>query len=173
MVAGGISFYGLSDLMLVQGTMNDFTYPQALSFYKESYDSFKKLNENLYFEQDGASCHTSKSSKTKLDMLFPKKILQNPPNSPDLAYPIETICAELKKKVKARDPKNAEELKTFMIEEWNKIPQRHIQKRFKNYVERCQKIIELGGDRIKPINLREIRKKNKENEEENDGNRRK
>ena len=41
-VAGGISFYGLSDLMLLQGTMNDFMYHQALSFYKESYDSFKK-----------------------------------------------------------------------------------------------------------------------------------
>ena len=91
MVAGGISFYGLSDLMLLQGTMNDFMYPQALSFYKESYDSFKKLNENLYFEQDGASCHTSKSSKDILNRLFPEKILQNPQNSPDLAYPIETI----------------------------------------------------------------------------------
>ena len=59
-VAGGVSFYGLSDLILLNGTMTDFSYAQALEYYKENYEEFKKNNENLYFEQDGASSHTSK-----------------------------------------------------------------------------------------------------------------
>ena len=42
MVAGGISYYGLTDLILLNGTMNEFSYSQALHYYKENYDSFLK-----------------------------------------------------------------------------------------------------------------------------------
>ena len=52
MVAGGISYYSLSDLMLMKGTMNDFQYSQALFNYKENIEKFnKKYNCNLIFEQ--------------------------------------------------------------------------------------------------------------------------
>ena len=34
MLAGGISYYGLSDLMVVEGTMNEFAYAQAILLYK-------------------------------------------------------------------------------------------------------------------------------------------
>ena len=96
-VAGGASFYGLSDLILLEGTMRDFSYAQALEFYKENYEEFKKNNENLYFEQDGAPCHTSKKIKLLLENLFGDKLIQNAPHSPDIAYPIETLWVELKK----------------------------------------------------------------------------
>jgi hypothetical protein len=46
-IAGGVSFYGLSDLILLNGTMTDFAYAQTLEFYKENYEDFKKQNENL------------------------------------------------------------------------------------------------------------------------------
>ena len=36
-IVGRISFYCLSDLILLEGTMRDFSYPQALEFYKEIY----------------------------------------------------------------------------------------------------------------------------------------
>ena len=94
-VAGGVSFYGLSDLILLEGTMRDFSYAQAIEFYKENYEEFKK-NENWYFEQDGASCHTSKKIKLLLENLFGDKLIQNAPHFPDIAYPIETLWAELK-----------------------------------------------------------------------------
>ena len=50
------------------------------------------------------------------------KLIQNPPNSQDLAYSIESIWAYIKPRIKQRDPKNIEELKQFTIEEWNSIP---------------------------------------------------
>ena len=121
-IAGGVSYYGLSDLILLNGTMTDFSYAQALEFYKENYEDFKRQNENLFFEQDGASCHTSKKIRVLLEKLFGDKLIQNAPHSPDIAYPIETLWAELKKRVKSRNPKNLEELKIITIEEWNKIP---------------------------------------------------
>jgi hypothetical protein len=40
--------------------MTEFSYSQALEYYKENYDEFSKDNEALYFEQDGASFHNSK-----------------------------------------------------------------------------------------------------------------
>ena len=138
--------------------MRDFAYAQALEFYKENYENFKKLNENLYFEQDGASCHTSKKIKSLLENMFGDKLIQNAPHSPDIAYPIETLWAELKKRVKSRNPKNAEELKERTIEEWNNIPKDYIKKLFNNFIRRCKKIIELKGGRLEPEHLREIRK---------------
>ena len=122
MIAGGISFYGLSDLFLLNGNMNNFAYSQALEYYKNNFNEFK--HKNLCLEQDGERCHTSKENINLLNKLFPKKWLQNSPHSPDIAYPIETLWAELKNKEKKEKPKNLNELKTFIIEEWNKNPQK-------------------------------------------------
>ncbi len=63
-------------------------------------DEFKKKNKdiNLILEQDGAPSHRSKSNKILLNKVFGHKgWIQNPPNSSDLAYPIETLWAKLKK----------------------------------------------------------------------------
>ena len=76
-----------------------------------------------YFEQDGATPHTSKSNKNLIYSLLGKdKLIQNPPNSPDLVYPNENIWVYIKPRIKKRVPKNIEELKQFTIEEWNSIP---------------------------------------------------
>ncbi len=123
-------------------------------------------NENLYFEQDGASCHTSKKIKLLLENLFGDKLIQNAPHSPDIAYPIVTLWAELKKRVKSRFPKNPEELKIITIEEWNKIPIDYVKKLFINFRKRCEKIIELNGGRLEPEHLREIRKEMEKKEED-------
>ena len=61
-LAGGVSFYGLSDLILLKGTMTEFSYAQALEYYKEKYDEFKKENDALYFERSNLS-YFKKSEK--------------------------------------------------------------------------------------------------------------
>ena len=63
MLVGGISYYGLSDLILLNGSMNNFSYAQALDVYKKKYEKFLEKNNKIFFEQDGASCHTSKKIK--------------------------------------------------------------------------------------------------------------
>ena len=71
MVAGGINYFGLSQLIFLEGTMNDFSYGQALLFYKDDIEKLKnKSNEEIIFEQDGAPAHTSKSNKFILNKLF-------------------------------------------------------------------------------------------------------
>ena len=74
MVAGGISSVGLTDLIISEGTLNEFAYAQALLFYKDSYEKIKNQGKiDLYFEQDGASSHTSSSNKKLIEDLFGKK----------------------------------------------------------------------------------------------------
>ncbi len=169
-LAGGISFYGLSDLILLEGTMNEFSYAQAILYYNENLQEFKKKNKNIIFEQDGASCHTSKNNKALLNKIFGEEgWIQNPPNSPDLAYPIETLWANLKKNVKERNPKNYNDLKQYCIEEWNKINPKQY---FKHFIKRIEKCIELNGEKLENFHLTQIRKENdeiesEENEEEN------
>ena len=147
--------------------MTDFAYAQTLEFYKENYEEFKRQNGNLYFEQDGASSHTSKKIKVQLEKYFDDKLIQNAPHSPDIAYPIETLWAELKRRVKNRKPKNLEELKEITIEEWNQIPKDYIKNLFANFIKRCKKIIELKGARLEPEHLRDIRQE-MEKEEDNE-----
>ena len=82
-----------------------------MEYYKENFDTFKEQSKNLLFEQDGASCHTSKKIKIILEDFFGDKFIQNSPHSPDIAYPTETLWAELKRRVKDRNPKNLDDLK--------------------------------------------------------------
>ena len=86
MIAGGISYYGLSRLIFLEGTMNDFAYGQACIFYKEDIDEIRdKYGVKLIFEQDGAPAHESNSNKYLLSKLFGESgWLQNSPNLPEL-----------------------------------------------------------------------------------------
>ena len=44
MVAGGISYYGTTNIIFVEGNMNDFAYGQTLLFYKEDIDGINEKN---------------------------------------------------------------------------------------------------------------------------------
>ena len=128
LIAGGIYSGGLTGWIINEGTLNEFAYAQVLLFYKDSYKELKKkLNNELYFEQDETSAHTSRTNKIVIEKLFGKNsLIQNPPNSPDLAYPIEYIWAYIKPRIKRRNPQTLEELKKFILEEWNEISKKII-----------------------------------------------
>ena len=136
--------------------MNDFAYGQTLMFYKDDVDSIRdKYNKRLIIEQDGATCHKSKKNTKLLNSLFGQDgWIQNPPNSPDLAYPIEDLWAILKPRVKRREPSSVDELKKFLMEEWYSIPPNLIQNLCKNYLYRINKVIELNGARLEPEHLK-------------------
>ena len=153
MVAGGISFNGVGKLMLLNGTENEFCYAQAILNYKKD---IERLNKNLIFEQDGARSHTSKANTALLNKKF-NKWIQNPPNSPDIVYPIEDLWGILKNRVKRRNPKNLDELTLYMFEEWYSIPQTLINNLFKNFIKRIEKIYELGGARLEIEHLKQIK----------------
>ena len=55
---------------------------------------YEENGKALILEQDGASSHRSKKNLRLLDFLFGENgWIQNPPNSPDFAYPIEDLSS--------------------------------------------------------------------------------
>ena len=54
--------------------MRDFAFMQAFEFYKENY-KIQKKGENIYFEQDRASCSISKKIKSLLKNICGDKLI--------------------------------------------------------------------------------------------------
>ena len=78
MIWGGICSKGLSNLVLLEGPENEFSYAQALLYYNENFNWFKN-NGVLYFEQDGAAPQTSVANKKLISKLFGENSsVQNP-----------------------------------------------------------------------------------------------
>ena len=90
--------------------------------------------------------HTSRVAKTFIDE---KRIhaMDLPSNSPDL-NPIEYMWYIMKNNVEKRMPRNLDELKRFMVEEWEKIPQETVKNIIMSMKRRCELVLEKNGDRI-------------------------
>ena len=64
----------------------------------------------------------------------------------------------IKPRIKRRNPTSLEELKKFLIEEWNSIPLNLAQNLCVNYLERIKKVFDLHGERLEPEDLRKYKK---------------
>ena len=94
--------------------MNDFDHVQTLLYYKEDMNIIQKNRKRFNFRIDGATVLNFKISKHLLDKLFTnKRRIQNPPNSPDVAYPIEDLWGIIKPRIKRKDPSSINKLKNF------------------------------------------------------------
>ena len=104
----------------------------------------RKLKNGI-FQQDGARCHTSKSTmewlrKKKVNVLDPW-----PARSPDLNV-IELLWARMANNVSKRGPTSSEELAKMVKQEWAKIPQSEIDHLVGDeYRKRIRACIAVGG----------------------------
>ena len=140
MVAGGISKYGLSNLVFRSGIQNNFSYKQFLIFLKDDMDRIKKYNNldnDLLFQQDNDSCHKSRESMETIEVIFEKNKIWWPANSPDLS-PIEIVWAILKQELSKRKNSNLNELRNNILDIWNRFPK-----------ELCLKIISEFDEKVK------------------------
>ena len=71
-----------------------------------------------------------------------------------LVYPLEFLWSIIKSRIKRREPSSIEELKKYLIEEWNLIPINLIQNLCKNYLYSINKVFELSGSKLEPENLK-------------------
>ena len=159
MVAAGISSKGVGKLIFCVGTVNSFAYKQGLDYYKEDIENY---GSHLYFQQDGAKCHTCPSSMAKLNPLFENKLDFWPPNSPDLS-PIEPLWAIVKSKLHQSKYSSMDEMKKNLIRIWESIPATLCQKlcdSFKKRLELCKK---FNGRRLDRELLKKLRKSEKVN----------
>ncbi len=93
---------------------------------------------DLIFQQDLAPAHNAKSTKSCLND-HGVGVLDWPANSPDL-NPIENLWGIVKRKMRNKSPKNADELKATVKETWDSIPP-----------QQCHKLITSMPRRIEPV----------------------
>ena len=89
--------------------------------------------------EDNASIHTAKVTRTYhvyhgiIRMVWP-------PHSPDL-NPMENVWRLLKYRIGKRFPKSDDEVKQFLLEEWNKLETEDFIKYIENILERYKVVI--------------------------------
>lgn len=117
---GCMSAQGVGRLQFIEGTVNAPKYQEILK--TSLLPSIPSLQyENKYvFQQDGASCHTAKSTKAWLKNHNIPTLENWPPSSPDLS-PIETLWWKMKKKLRKDPAKSKEDLKNKITAVWDSI----------------------------------------------------
>ena len=104
------------------------------------------LGDEWRFQQDNDPKHTSRLAKNFLWDNTPE-VIDWPSNSPDL-NPIENLWSIVKRNVEKKMPKNTDDLRRFMIQEWNDIPKSILIGLVGSMKCQCELIIENNGERI-------------------------
>lgn len=105
----------------------------------------------VYFQQDGATCHTSNESIAEVRRLFPGKVISKrgdvdwPPCSPDLTPCDYFLWGYLKNKVYMEKPSTLNELKGAIKREICSIPRNMLEKVMANFAHRVDECIENEG----------------------------
>ncbi len=117
-----------------QDILEQFMLPSADQLFKDA---------DFIFQQDLAPAHTAKSTKSWLND-HGVGVLDWPANSPDL-NPIENLRGIVKKKMRNKRPKNADELKATVKETWASIPPQQCHKLITSMPRRIETVIKAKG----------------------------
>ena len=159
MVYGAIGVGYKSKLVLCEGSIDAAQYRENI-IKSEMIQDLNALHGkwNYIFMQDGATCHTAKTTidwlKTQL-----KYITKWPANSPDL-NPIENLWGCMKKAIHTFQPETLTELKQVVFAVWDNIDQSVIDHLVLSFYQRLQLVIINDGASIQPYLRKELYKQN-------------
>ena len=115
MVRGMISSAGVGSIVHFHGNINASVYKELL--HQHAIPRLRKETiETQIFMQDSPPCH---KAKTVLSFLEEEGIagIKWPPQSPDM-NPLENVWKIIGEKAQNRNPRNIDDLWSFLKEEW-------------------------------------------------------
>lgn len=127
-------------------TVNTEVYTGIFNTFVEQLDDIE-LTQG-YFQQDGATCHTSNKSMEHVTSFFADRIITKdlwPPRSPDLTSPDFFLWGYLKGRVYKNRPRTIAELREGISEEINNIGEDTLLKTSQNMVKRVQLCLDADG----------------------------
>ena len=113
--------------------------------------------DDIWFQQDGATCHAAKVCLTFLREIFPGKLISRfgdiawPPRSPDLTVPDFFFWGYLKERVYRYNPKTIRDLKETIQSEIRSIPTNMISKVMENTRIRMRECVARKGGHLLDI----------------------
>ncbi len=135
MIWGAMSSAGVGPLCFLKTNVTASVYQELLEhFILPSADQLFK-GADFIFQQDLAPVHTAKSTKSWLND-HGVGVLDWPANSPDL---------NVKRKMRNKRPKNADELKATVKETWASIPPQQCHKLITSMPCRIEAVIKAKG----------------------------
>ena len=113
--------------------------------------------EEVWFQQDGATAHTARRSMEMLRELFPGRLVSSrgdiswPPRSPDLSPCDFFLWGYLKAEVYKHRPRTLQELKDVIRQEVAAIPREVTRRTMDNFRERLRECLNNGGHHLSDI----------------------
>ena len=144
MVWGGITAHGKTDLVIVDGNLNSRRYiDEILRPVVVPY--VQNMGQGALFQDDNARPHRARIVDAYLQQEQITRV-EWPACSPDLNH-IEHDWDQLGRTVQTRlnvDSTRAD-LRRFLLEEWDRLPQNNIQRLIHSMRRRCAECISAGG----------------------------
>ena len=143
MVWGGIHFRGKTNLIVIRQNMNAQRYCDDI--LRPVVIPFMNRHNGFVFQQGNARPHTARLTENVLQTNN-VNTLPLPSRSPDLA-PIEHVWDIVNRRNRRNhDPFNSvRELENALVQEWNAIPLRAIQKIIRGMHKRCRTVVNANG----------------------------
>jgi hypothetical protein len=119
-------------------TVNSDVYKDIFMTYLEQLDD-TALTKG-YFQQDGATCHTSSDSMALINSFFMGRVISKklwPPRSPDLSSADNLLWVYLKDKVYKNRPRTIQDLRANITTEINNIDRDMLRRVSENMVKRA------------------------------------
>ncbi len=142
MIWGAMSSAGVGPLCFLKTNITAPVYQDILEHFMLPSDQLFKYVDFI-FQQDLAPAHTAKSTKSWLND-HGVDVLDWPADSPDL-NPRENLWGIVKRKMRNKRPKNADELKDTVKETWAFIPPQQCHKLITSMPRRIEAIINAKG----------------------------
>jgi len=145
-VWGCMSAKGVGSLKIVNGRLDAKAYVRLICRDLKN-DGIKLCGNNFIFQQDGASCHTARTTKA----WFERKNINLstwPSQSPDL-NPIEHLWDAIKKRLENKPCKNLEELKASIFNCWKNLESDVTKNLVDSMPQRCSAVIAARGGHTK------------------------